>query len=294
MLPLRYEGDLYRPPSEAKSLIIQATIGCSHNRCTFCGMYKQKKFRERSLDELDLEIKAIAGQLPDTRRIFLADGNALTIKTEKLKQLLDLLNQAFPRLERISLYGNTQDLLEKSISELCTLRELKLKMIYLGIESGSATVLKTIRKGVTPDQIATGAAKASEAKIPLSVTVLNGLAGLEGTTTHARETASLLNRIDPEYLGLLSLMIIPGTETAHAFRNGLLTELNPWQLLDEIKAMIQDLRLTECIFRANHASNYLPLKAILSQDQEKLLAAIDQILETKDRGLLKNEYMRGL
>ena len=294
MYPVKYEGDIYRPPSEAKSLILQATIGCSHNRCTFCGMYKRKKFRVREFEELEKEIIAVSQMMPRTRRIFLADGNALAIPFELLSRILQLLQDAFPKLERVSLYGNPQDLLEKSVEQLRELKNLKLGIIYLGIESGSAAVLKEIRKGVTPQQIAVGASRAKQAGVPLSITVINGLAGLEGTEEHAGETASLLNKIDPEYLGLLSLMTVPGTTTHRCFKEGLLTPLSPWELLKEIRMMVEGLSLTNCVFRANHASNYLPIKAVLSRDKEQLLAELDQVIAKKAPGSLKSEYLRGL
>lgn len=294
MFPLHYEGDIFRPPSEARSLILQATIGCSHNRCTFCAMYKRKKFRERELDELEEEISAAGRTWPHTRRVFLADGNALTMATEKLHSILQLLNTAFPQLERAAVYSNPHDLLEKESSELAGLRRLKLGMIYLGVESGSASLLKTVNKGATPAEIALGAAKVKEAGIPLSVTVINGLAGQEGTAEHARESARLLNEIDPDYLGLLSLMVIPGTVLYRQVEAGRLTPLGPWEMLREIRLMVEHLALSNCLFRANHASNYLPLKAVLSRDREALLSALDEVLKRKAPGMLRSENHRML
>ncbi len=293
MFPLKYEGDVFRPPSEAGSLILQATIGCSHNRCTFCSMYKRKKFRVRKLAEIDQEIALTSGMLPHTRRIFLADGNALAMPTAELMHVLKKLNSAFPQLERVSLYGNPHDLLEKSSDELKALKDINLGIIYLGIESGSAAVLEAVKKGVAPEQLAEGAAKAKVAGVPLSVTVLNGLAGVEGSAEHARESARLLNIIDPEYLGLLSLMAAPGTTMHRQIKGGFLTPLGPWELLKEIRMMVEGLSLSNCIFRANHASNYLPLKAVLSRDQEALLTDLDRVIEQKARGKLKHENMRG-
>jgi radical SAM superfamily enzyme YgiQ (UPF0313 family) len=294
MFKLKYEGDLFRPPSEAGSLILQATIGCSHNRCTFCAMYKRKKYRERSLEEILTEIKGAANYFPHTKRVFLADGNALAIATDKLLEILQQLDNAFPLLERVTLYGNPHDLLEKSIAEFQQLGQSKLGMIYLGVESGSAKVLDAVKKGVTPDQMAAGAAKVKAAGIPLSVTVLNGLAGVEGSVEHAEATARLLNRMDPEYIGLLSLITVPGTTMHRQFKEGLLTALSPWQLLEEIRMIVSGLKLTNSVFRANHASNYLPLKATLPRDKDSLLAALDQFIARKAPGSLKSEFMRGL
>ena len=294
MIPLKYEGDVFRPPSEAGSLILQATIGCSHNRCTFCAMYKRKKFRIRSLKEIKRDIALVSGYMPHARRVFLADGNALAMQTVDLLQVLQELTRAFPALDRVSVYGNPQDLLHKSVDELKELGSNRLSMIYLGVESGSTAVLESVKKGVSPRQIAEGALKVKEADIALSVTVINGLAGVEGSEEHARSSARLLNEIDPEYLGLLSLMTVPGTTAYRIFNEGRLTALSPWQLLDEIRMIVENLELTSCVFRANHASNYLPLKATLSRDQEALLAVLDNIIKNKAPGSLKNEYMRGL
>ncbi len=294
MIPLQYEGDVYRPPSEAGSLILQATIGCSHNRCTFCGMYKKKKFRIRGLEELEREIEQVSRFLPGTRRIFLADGNALVVPTEQLLQILQSLQEAFPKLERVSVYGNPQDLLDKSADELVELKNNKLGIVYLGLETGSLSVLEDIKKEVTPGEIVKGSTRAKEAGVPLSITVLNGLAGLEGTEEHARETARVLNQIDPQYLGLLSLIPVPGTTTHRHFEKGKLTALTPWQLLEEIRMMVEGWELTHCVFRANHASNYLPMKAVLSRDRDNLLAEIDRVLARKAPGSLKSEFLRGL
>lgn len=294
MFPIDYEGAVYRPPSEAGSLILQATIGCSHNRCTFCGVYLQKKFREREPAELEQEIAVTSRFQPHTRRVFLADGNALTMDTDKLLKILQALGRSFPLLERVALYANPQDLLRKEAGELRELRRSKLGMIYLGVESGSAAVLQAVQKGVSPAEMIRGAVKVKQAGIPLSVTVINGLAGLEGSREHARETARLLNEIEPDYLGLLSLMVIPGTIMHRQVQEGALTLPGPWELLGEIKMMVEGLSLTGCVFRANHASNYLPLKAVLSRDREHLLAALDRVLGVKAPGILRGENQRGL
>lgn len=294
MMAIRYEGDVFRPPSEGRSLILQATIGCAHNRCTFCAMYKKKKYRARSLEEIERDITLAADYYPRTRRVFLADGNALALATDDLAAILDRLNRAFPLLERVTLYGNPQDLLSKSVSELKDLAARRLKMIYLGVESGSAPVLAAVKKGVGPAELVRGAAKVKEAGIPLSVTVLNGLAGVEGSTEHALKTSEVLNAMDPEYVGLLSLITVPGTSMHRRFSSGELTALTPWQLLEEIRLMVQGLNLSSSVFRANHASNYLPLKATLSRDKQQLLNTLDKIIANRSSSSLKSEYMRGL
>lgn len=294
MLRLQYEGDVYRPPSEAKSLILQATIGCSYNCCTFCGMYKSKKYRERTLDEIEEDIALTSREFPYTRRVFLADGNALAMSADNLLHILDSLNKSFPMLERVATYGNPHDLLGKKVTQLSELAQKKLAMIYYGIESGSESVLNAVKKGATPAEISEGASRAKEANIPLSITVINGLAGVEGMQEHARETARLLNEIDPEYVGLLSLMPVPGTAMYRRIEEGKLSSLSPWQLLQEIKIIVENLSLTNCVFRANHASNYLPIKAVLSRDQDSLLEQLDGFLTKRNQSVLKSEFMRGL
>jgi len=214
--------------------------------------------------------------------------------THKLLRILQALEGSFPLLERVAIYGNPQDLLQKEVEELSALRRLKLGLIYLGVESGSAAVLRAVKKGATPPEMIEGAARAKQAGIPLSVTVINGLAGVDGSEEHARETARLLNEIDPEYLGLLSLIILPGTALHRQEREGSFTPLGPWELLREIKWMLEGLSLTDCVFRANHASNYLPLKAVLSRDKEVLLTALDRVLESKATGMLRSEHQRML
>lgn len=293
-MPFQYEGAMYRPPSEAKSLILQATVGCSHNQCTFCSMYKDKKFRIKSKEELRSEIKKAALCYPDAKRVFLADGNALVIPTPDLLDILDLLNASFPLLERVTLYGNSQDLLEKSVTELKDLKKSKLEMVYLGIESGSSDVLAMIKKGVKVKDIAQGAEKAKNAGLKLSVTVINGLAGREGSKEHAEETAALLNMINPHYLSLLSLMIAPGTSICRAFEKGHLTALSPWQLLEEVRQVVAALNLSGCIFRTNHASNYLPLKAVLSEEKHKVLALLDRVIEKGEPAAIRSEFLRRL
>lgn len=291
---MQYEGDIFRPPSEARSLILQATIGCSHNRCTFCLMYKRKKFRKRSLDELQEEIVLSSRHYPHTRRVFLADGNALTIETEKLCIVLNLLNKHFPALERVTVYGNPRDLLEKEVKELVELQKRRLGMIYLGVESGSAKVLEKVKKGVTPEEMMEGARKAKLAGIPLSITVINGLNGVAGMEEHALETARLLNKIDPEYLGLLTLMVYPGTPFHRRIKSGEITLPNPRETLAEILLMVQNFNFTNCVFRANHASNYLPINAVISRDKNDLINSLQSIIIRQDNSAFRPDWLRGL
>ena len=210
---IEYDNPLYRPPSEAQSLILQATLGCSHNACRFCYMYKDKRFHvkpeERFLEEIDIA----AAQYPTARRIFLADGDAMVLSAGRLEGILERLNASFPQLQRVTAYANPANLLGKSAEELGRLRERKLSILYYGIETGDPELLTKIEKGATPDEMAEGCSRAAEAGIKLSVTVILGLAGTEGSLRHARMTATLLNRVQPRYLSALTLMLGPWKES---------------------------------------------------------------------------------
>jgi radical SAM superfamily enzyme YgiQ (UPF0313 family) len=204
---LIYEEPVYRPPSEAPSLILQATIGCSHNGCRFCHMYKEKTFRARPWHELEADIGYASGRWPGTKRIFLADGDAFVLTTARLERILEALRVAFPALQRVTAYATPQNLLAKEVEEMKRLRELGLTILYYGVESGDPDMLRSIGKGATPDEMAEGCRRASEAGLKLSVTVILGLAGKSGSMRHARMTAELLNRIQPRYLSALTLML---------------------------------------------------------------------------------------
>lgn len=291
---MRYEGAIYRPPSEAGSLILQATIGCSHNRCTFCVSYLDKKFRERSLEEIFEDIDYASRYARGVHRIFLADGNALVMDTDKLLAILEKLYMTFPLLERVSVYATPQDLLNKSKEELRQLREAGLVILYVGVETGNDELLKWIRKGVTRAEISEAGRKAIEAGFILSVTVINGLGGVDKMAEHAHDTATILNEIDPQYLGLLTLMVCPGTPLARLVERKEFQVPEPLEILKEIELMIQDLELSNCVFRCNHASNYLPLKGTLPQDKQKLLEALRTVTLSGDTRYLRPEYLRGL
>lgn len=292
---ITYEGILIRPPSEAKSLIIQATIGCSHNKCTFCGAYLTKKFRIRNFEEIkrDLQIAKNSGYKP--RRIFLADGDALSMPYEELLRVLKEINYLFPEIERVSVYATPQNLLEKTEEQLKILRENKLEMVYLGVETGWEELLRNIKKGVNREEMITAAKKAKKAGIKLSVTIILGLAGKENSLTHAKETASILNEIQPDYIGALTLIIIPGTILWKKRERGEFKELTPFEYLEEMGVIISNLNLYNgCIFRSNHASNYLPIGGRLPEDKEEILKFIKEVISRKDTSLLRPEFLRGL
>ncbi len=291
---MEYEGAIYRPPSEAGSFILQVTIGCSHNRCTFCVSFKDKKFRERELKDIFTDIEEVAAKIRGVDRVFLADGNAMVMNTNKLLAILDKLYRSFPELQRVGLYATPQDLLHKSREELVELQEAGLVIVYLGVETGNDNLLSWIHKGATRTEIAAAGIKAREAGLILSATVINGLGGMEKMAEHAAETATLINEIDPHYLGLLTLMVCNGTTIARKVQRNEFQVPTPLQILAEIKMMVEGLELSDCIFRANHASNYLPLKGTLPGDKQKLLHTLNTLLRSGDTRKLRPEYLRGL
>lgn len=277
---MRYEGNVYRPPSEASSLIIQTTIGCSHNRCTFCNMYKGERFRARKVDEVVAELRMARSHYEKVRRVFLADGNALVLDTDYLKTILVEINNLFPECERVSIYGGPKDILDKSPQDLEVLRSYGLALVYLGIESGSSTVLQHIDKGVTPDDMVTAGKKVVESGIALSATLISGLGGKKLWEEHALESAKVINEIQPHYLALLTLLVEPGTQMYQEVKNGRFEPLKPSEVMLEAKELISKLELTKaCIFRSNHVSNYVALAGTLPGDKQALLKQVNFALQ---------------
>lgn len=274
------EGMVFRPPSEARSFILRVTIGCSHNACTFCGMYKDVQFRVRPDDEIDSLITAGSRYYPETRRVFLADGNALALPTERLLAIMAKLRQAFPKLSRITSYGGPKDLLRKNSAELTKLKEAGLQIIYLGIESGDDQVLALVNKGVTADEMIKAGRKVIDAGIKLSAMVILGLGGQELSKQHALNTAEVINAINPTMLSALTLMLHEGTALRNAADRGDFTPLSPYDFLKELKLMLENTSVSSpCIFRSNHVSNYLPLAGTLPHDKEQLLNDVAQVME---------------
>lgn len=289
-----YEGLVYRPPSEASSLILQVTVGCKHNQCTFCSMYKGKPYRQKSREEILGIIEEGVALSPRAERIFLADGDALALDTELLLDILEKLYTRFPRLKRVGIYGGPKDILAKSPEELSLLKQHGLSIVYLGIESGSAEVLKQIKKGVTPQEMILAGQRIVASGILLSCTVISGIGGKEYSTVHALETAKVVSAIDPHYLGTLTLMLEPESPLLRQVKAGDFQLLTPWEIFQELELMIQNLDVTNCIYRSNHASNYLVLKAHLPEDKEKLLATLANVIEQNRAELLRPETWRGL
>ena len=291
---MKYEGVVIRPPSEANSLILQVTIGCSHNKCTFCPAYKAKRFRIRSFTEIKEDIDEARLNTPHYRRVFLADGDALTMPQEKLLRIAAYLQEAFPSLQRIGIYGNAKSILKKSVSQLQALKEHKISIIYLGIESGDEETLQQVHKGTTYKKIVEAGQRVKAAGIKLSVTVLLGIAGVERSIPHAQKTAQILTEIQPDYVGALTLMLIPEAPLHRMVEEGKFTLPSPFDLLQELRIMLAESDLHHCLFFSNHASNYLPIRARLPKDKESSLHLIDEVLATGNASLLKPEHLRAL
>ena len=290
---MKYEGSIYRPPSEADSLILQVAVGCSYNKCTFCHSFQGKEFRIKSFEEIKEDIDEVCayGPIP---RIFLADGDALIIPQPGLVRILEYLKLKIRGLERIGIYANAVDVMKKTPEELKELNSLGLGIIYLGLESGNAEVLKRIRKNATAGQMVRAAKRVKEAGILLSITVLLGVGGVDLSREHAEDTGKILSEMDPDYVGALSLIVVPGTPMANDLQSGKLVLPTPFELIRELGIMIANCRFTNCFFASNHASNYLPLRIRMPQEKEKALQLIREVLKRKDPELLRPEYMRAL
>lgn len=290
---MRYEGDIYRPPSEAESLILQATIGCSWNHCTYCDMYRAKRFRVRPLEETLADV-AEAGRLygDAVDKVFVADGDALVMDLPTWTAVLGACRAAFPRLRRVSAYATARNLLEKTPEELRTLRELGLSLLYIGPESGDDQVLKRIAKGATAKEHVEAARKAHEAGMKLSAIFLLGAGGAERSEEHARASAKLASEMDPRFVSLLTLTVIPGTPLGRQEERGEFAVPEVPALLKELRTFIAEASPTDAIFRTNHASNWLPLSGRLPRDRDAMLEAIDGALE--GRIPLRPDWARGL
>jgi radical SAM superfamily enzyme YgiQ (UPF0313 family) len=292
---MRYHGHVIRPPSEAYSLILQVMYGCSHGDCAFCGSYLGKPFRVRPFSEVVEDIQGLpSGEKNRVRRVFLADGDALALTTRRMVELLDLLSTEFPRLERVSAYANAHSLLRHSPEDLRQIREHGLALLYLGLESGDEQTLADIGKGVTVVQQIEACRKAKAAGFALSVTAILGLAGRDRWLEHARATGEALSAIDPEYIGILSLMLEPGTRMTEQVNRGDFKLADPLTLIRELREIIATTDVTNAVFRSNHASNYLSVGGNLPQDKEAMVASLDAIIDEPDRARLKPEVWRAL
>ena len=276
---MHYSGAVYRPPSEAYSLIVQVTLGCSHNKCAFCNMYKAKQFSITPIDQVMADLADARQRYSRIERIFLADGDALILPTEHLLRILHFIRAEIPECERVATYASPRSILGKTPEDLKKLRQAGLSMAYLGLETGNETLLQKINKGVTVAQQIECGRKLKEAGMTLSVTAINGLSGSNGDwEAHAVDTAHALNAMRPDFIALLTLRIYTGTPMAQWIQEGSLVMPQPMELIRETRLFLSEIDCPGAVFRSNHASNYLVLKGTLNQDREALIAQCDAAL----------------
>lgn len=293
---IQYTEPFFRPPSEAKSFILQATIGCSHNGCTYCAMYRkdEQKFRIRPMED----IKSIINEASEfgyiTDRVFIADGNALVLSQKKLLEIMKYLNEKCFRLQRIRMYANVGDILRKGVENLEELRENGLDMVYIGFESGDDVVLDRIKKGANHDETVEASKMLKQAGIKNSAMVLLGMGGTDRSEVHALETGRLLTECDPEFVGALSLQIRPGAPLYKEWEQGKFELPDKFQMVRELKIIVENTELTNGYFFANHISNYLPIKARFPADKQKVLDEINKVLKRKDESLLRPDFYRDI
>jgi len=289
---MHYEGNCIRPPSEAYSILLQVTVGCSHNKCTFCGTYTGKRFRIKEDRIILSDILFASKYMKRQDRVFLMDGDALIIPQQRLMWILDRIREHLPWVRRVGAYANAKSIKMKSPEELIQLKKNGLGILYLGVETGDAELLKEIRKGTSAEHLINMGRKVRDANIKLSVTVLLGIAGRERSLEHARATGELLSAMDPNYVGALTVMLIPGTPLHEDFTSGKFELPDERGFLLELREMIAHTNLSRGLFFSNHASNYLPVKARLPKGKQQALDQIDGALKG-DIGL-RPEWMRAL
>jgi radical SAM superfamily enzyme YgiQ (UPF0313 family) len=289
---MHYEGNIIRPPSEANSILLQVTVGCSRNKCTFCGTYKGERFRIKPDSVIMEDIAFAASHCQRQRRVFLCDGDALIIPQKRLLKILKEIEKQLPWVTRVGLYANAKALNMKTADELEELKTHGVGIAYMGLETGDDITLKNINKGASAAYMIEMGRKAKQAGFKLSITVLLGIAGPERSQIHAQETGRVLTAIDPNYVGALSLMLIPETPLFDEYQSGTFQLIEPREMLSELRTMIAATNLTGGLFHANHASNYLPIRARFPKEKEATLQLIDDALEGKVP--LKPEYLRAL
>jgi radical SAM superfamily enzyme YgiQ (UPF0313 family) len=304
--------DIIRPPSEWKSYFLPLTSGCSNNTCAFCAYYGSK-LQMRDVDDVKAEIDALSllmkssirlPNMPDIiyaivqnwdgKRIFLQDGDALVYPASKLIEVLEYINDKLHYVERIGTYATPQDILRRSHDELSRLKDLRLSIFYMGVESGDDEVLQHIVKGANRQEIVEAGLKAKSAGITLSVTVILGLGGVEGSDRHALETAKILTEIDPDFAGALTLTLVPGTPLYQEWEQGTFHPITPFRSLEELKIIIENAEFSDCFFSSMHASNYISVRGKLPRDKQRMLQQLEAVLSTRDPSLLKPEFLRGL
>lgn len=289
---MHYEGMIIRPPLEAESLIVQVTVGCSHNKCTFCVVYKDKKFKIKdfSIIKQDIDEAAESGWMFQTA--FLADGDVLIIPQEKLLKILNYLRERIPSIERVGVYGSARSILRKSPDQLKELRRAGLGVVYQGLESGDDSILEWVRKGVTVKQQIEAGRRVKEAGITISNTIIIGLGGEELSRKHALATAEALNQIDPDHVRIMTIQIHPGTPLYEMHVEGKFEIPDPFMLLEELYLLVSNLEVTEALFFCNHPSNYVSMVGRLPGDKQAILDHIRKVIDHGDRSLLRPEYLR--
>jgi radical SAM superfamily enzyme YgiQ (UPF0313 family) len=276
-------------------LILQATVGCSHNACIFCVSYKKKKYRIRGAKGIQADLDSLPDHYRNrTRRVFLADGNALAMSSEEMLDVLHVLSSELPSLDRVAVYGYAKDVRDKSVEELKELHNAGLGIVYLGLETGDDELLRWSRKGVDSAENIAACKKIRKGGIPLSLTIILGLGGLENSERHAKATALVLNEIDPEYVGALTLMTPPGTMIHELVEAQTFKPMSPMEILKELRTLVEDLELSNCVFRTNHASNYLPIRGTLNKDRDALLQILNDTIASGDTSRLRPGHLRGL
>jgi radical SAM superfamily enzyme YgiQ (UPF0313 family) len=292
MIELGYDYPLYRPPSEANSIIFQVTLGCSFNKCSFCNMYRTKEYSERPWEEIKSEIDIVSKSFPQTERIFLADGDAINLSTEKLVQILDYIKEKFPNLERISCYAMPKNLLQKTPDELTLLNSKGLDMLYIGIETGNDILLKKITKGATSKSIIDACNRAKKSGFIISCMIILGIGGKKYSMEHMKETARVVSDVSPNFLAALTLIIEDGVydEFMKKFSEPFET-LDDTMILNELELLLNNINpISPIVFRANHASNVYSIGGNLPEDKEKMLAIVRSLKEHPE--LLKPKVLR--
>ena len=290
---MRYEGDIYRPPSEAYSLLVQVTIGCTHNKCTFCKMFKNKKFRVRALEEVLEDLAWARARYSRVERMFLCDGDALALSNRRLMPILEYIKENFPECERVTIYGRANDVNKKSAEEMKELYDAGITMVYIGAESGSDEVLKAVNKGVTRQELIDAVRKIEGCGMEASVTFISGLAGKDGWEDHAIQTGTMITEMNPSYVGLLTLIVEPNVPMYDDIQSGKLRLLSPEEVMQETLLMLEHTHVDKkCVFRSNHASNYVSLRGDLPQDKEKMMDMLKKAMSNHD--MFKHEMFRAL
>jgi len=290
---MRYEGAIFRPPSEAYSYILQVTLGCAHNKCTFCHSFKEKKFKIRPIEEVFEDLQMARAYYKNIDKIFLADGDALVLKNSHLMAILDKIKELFPECGRVGIYGRALDILRKTDAELLELRDNGMGIIYMGVESGNPEILKRINKGETREEMIAAVRKAEALGIPTSLTFLTGIGGRELWRENAIDTGTIITEMEPSYASLLTLMVVPGTPLHDDLKSGKFELLKPEEVLMETELMLQNTNVKKtCVFRSNHASNYVSLKGNLPKDKDIMIKQLQ--VAQKNRSMWKDERFRAL